>query len=115
MAMKMAMNDDDEDGDDDWEDDDQEEEIKIKKKDVILEVKAFAKQTTSSCANWPILNYKHSDQIPDYLKVNYGAGESPENPASSSTSTSTNTNSGVRNVALIPEGAPYHPVPQIKE
>lgn len=114
--------DDAEDGDedDDWaveEDDDQEEEIKIKKKDVILEVKAFAKQTTSSCATWPILNYKHSHEIPDYLKVNYGTGQSTENPAdgtSTGSSTGTSANSGRRSVALIPEGAPHIPVPQIE-
>ena len=117
---EAAEDDDADEEDDDWaveDDDDQEEEITIKKKDVILEVKAFAKQTTSSCANWPILNYKHSLEIPDYLKVNYGTGQSAGNPADGTgtgSSTGISANSGRRSVALIPESAPHVPVPQIE-
>lgn len=36
-------------------------------KDVILEVRGFAKQYSSSCSGWPILNYDHSNEPPDYL------------------------------------------------
>ena len=36
-------------------------------KDVILEVRGFAKQYSSSCSAWPVLNYNHSNELPDYL------------------------------------------------
>ena len=36
-------------------------------KDPILEATDFAKQHSSSCTNWPILNYNHSNELPDYL------------------------------------------------
>ena len=37
------------------------------KKDHILAVTKFARQSSSSCENWPILNYTHSNELPDYL------------------------------------------------
>ncbi len=38
------------------------------KKDLVLQAGAFAKISSSSCENWARLNYKHSQNLPDYLK-----------------------------------------------
>ena len=96
----------DEDREETAEDDSEQE----KKQDVLLEVKAFAKQFSSSCTDWPILEYKHSEEIPDYLKVNYIEGNS--GTTSGTNSGSSSADSTLRELPLIPEDAEHRPVPQ---
>ena len=71
---------DDDDRNNDNEDDgDNNENNEENKKDLLLGVKAFAKQSSSSCADWPVLKYKHSDELPKYLQVHY-SGENGQDP-----------------------------------
>ena len=105
--------DEDEDSNNGEEETDENEEVdtELKKKDVLLEVTAFAKQSSVSCQNWSLLNYNHSDQVPDYLQTNYSRGQN-SGDAGNSGSSGTGSNSGIRDVSLIPEDAEYKPVPQ---
>lgn len=103
-------NGDDDDTDDDNEDNDNDDEKEESKKDLLLEVQAFAKQFSSSCANWPILKYKHSDGLPDYLQVRYSGEEGTGGQGSSTGSKPTQVPKEIQ--TPIPENAPHTPVPQ---
>lgn len=103
--------DDDDDGKKNGDEDDEEDS----KKDLLLGVKAFAKQFSSSCTNWPILKYKHSDELPDYLQVNYsGEGEDPKNKKDGAQGKSKPPEVPAEVRAPIPEDAPHVPVEQSK-
>ncbi len=95
------------------------------KKDWVLKVGSFAKQFSSSCENWPVLNYTPSQEFPDYVKS--GEGEGAEGSADggsnakegSSKKEGSGTNSAslgplsVPKQTLIPESAPYVPVAKV--
>ena len=94
------------------------------KKDWVLKVGSFAKQFSSSCENWPVLNYTHSKGLPDYIKVHYkqetnGSASqeqeppSTEAPSSAADSASLGSTSGIPKQTLIPESAPYVAVPKV--
>ena len=104
--------DDNDDENTDNEDNETDDEKEESKKDLLLEVQAFAKQFSSSCTDWPILKYKHSDGLPDYLQVRYsGEGGTKKDGGTSSTgSKPIQVPSQVQ--TPIPEGAPHKPVPQ---
>ena len=105
-----------EEGSDDENDDDTEEKVK-KRKDLILEVTAFAKQFSSSCTGWPILNYQHSEEIPLYLQVKYSENLDENNNNNQGTTTTgggnsknENKNPEIPKQRLIPLDAPHQPM-----
>ena len=104
--------DDDDDGEDDESDDDDDEEEVIKRKDLVLEVTAFAKQFSSSCASWPILKYKHSEELPAYLQVQYSGTTGTEGTTGTDGTGVDDASSSIPRQELIPEGAPHQPVEQ---
>ena len=87
------------------------------KQNWLLEVSAFARQFSSSCENWAILNYKHSTELPGYLQVQY-SGPAPADPAEGGTEQSapapgqSSQPSVVTAQPLIDENAPHTPVEQ---
>ena len=90
------------------------------KEDLILEVKDFAKQFSGSCEGWPVLNYSHSNAIPDYLNVEYKKDDSKENNKNNNNNNNNNASAPQTTVqdsqvsvppqTLIDEDAPYNPV-----
>ncbi len=104
------------------------------KKDIILGVTAFAKQFSNSCEDWAILNYNHSKELPDYLKVSSGSGDDGNagnknetgtgedgnvtdnadgaEPAKAGSQTNNPDTSGIPSQEPIPEDAPHRPLPQ---
>ena len=84
-----------------------------KAKDLVLKVGAFAKQFTGSCASWPILNYTHSEEVAEYLKVSYSEEKKTQTSSSSNTSGGDQSSVSASDIppqTLIPETAPYEPV-----
>ena len=106
----------DENKEEEEEDDDGEEE----QKNLFLEVTSFAKQFSSSCDNWAILNYKHSQELPAYLQTGFSSEKSGEIENKGSTEKESSTTSQdsrspvppVQSPAPIPENTPYVPAPQ---
>ena len=89
------------------------EESEEDKKELVLGVTAFAKQFSSSCKNWPILNYKNSSTLPEYLQVHYSVENGNVAKAKPATKTAKDTsspqNSAIPPQTLIPEDAPFTP------
>lgn len=109
---------------------------KKSEKGITLGITAFARQFSSSCEDWAILNYNHLKTLPDYLKVSYGSGDSsgdsnggnqpvprgiPTNnngvtasppPTQAGSSGDDSGTGAIPSPTLIPEAAPYTPLPQ---
>jgi len=80
-------------------------------KDLVLEVGSFAKQFSSSCEKWPVLNYTHSNEVPDYLTVDYKASKGEANGTGEEGSPPvTNNKTPIPQQNIIPEDAPYNPM-----
>ena len=97
------------------------EDEELKAQNLILTVGAFAKQFSKSCSGWPMTHYTHSAELPSYLKVQYSGEENPstssetkeEPETTDSNPPSVSLNSaGIPEQTLIPEEAPYVPVPK---
>ncbi len=110
--------DDEEEEEEDEEEDNNEEE---EQKNLFLEVTSFAKQFSSSCDNWAILNYKHSQELPAYLQTGLSGETSGENKSGSSseksgTSTASQDSRSpvppIQPPAPISEDIPYVPAPK---
>ena len=89
----------------------EEETAEEDKKDLLLEVRAFAKQFSDTCTDWPVLKYKHEDGLPDYLQVDYkgeGNGGNPKGGTSGGSGGPPPISSGAQKP--IPEDAPHIPV-----
>ncbi len=81
-------------------------------KDPVLEVTAFAKQFSDSCDDWPILNYRHSKKLPDYLQVQSSDSSTTEEPSvvSDDSPVPQSSTTEIQTLAPVPEDAPYIPV-----
>ena len=122
LKKRFASPEDDEkeeeEDDDDDDDDDDEEEEEENQKNLFLEVTSFAKQFSSSCDNWAVLNYQHSKELPEYLQINLSSeGTENENPTEKSGTSTTSQDSRAPTPPIqapdpIPEDTPYVPVPK---
>ena len=108
--------------DDDYDDDEVTSNTK-QKIDSILKITSFAKQFTSSCTDWPLLNFEHSEELPSYLTVEYTASSDSENEPqdddlknddlkNNDNGNDGNNNIGSSDTAQISEEAPHTAVPQ---
>ncbi len=105
----------------------------------LLMLRAFARVSSSDCQNWPILNYKQSDEIPDYLmnitslKQNEKDPEDPEIATSHSVLDQSSQVSGeqiassnrvrqqsedklsyLQSIHTVPELVPYYSVEKVQ-
>ncbi|MCY4321660.1 MAG: hypothetical protein OXC37_04590 [Bdellovibrionaceae bacterium] len=110
-----------EDDDEEEEEEEEEGEDEEEEKNLFLEVTSFAKQFSSSCNNWSVLNYEHSTELPTYLQTGFGSGESESDSPNENNDPSTPSQDSkspnppvlpIQPPAPIPDDTPYVLAPQ---